>query len=216
MPGHVKHVPPADGVPIAVTHADHPTLTFVVWFTSKGVAAGLEVWPVDTEITIDELSERETAGLPPRIPENAPRLTARAFREIRLGEIQNSAYAFARGNLDRSPRHPGISLGLLEASIAFRDEPRPGQKGRPDRWYAKVADAYVELIDAGVKNPVAQLADQLGFSTSHIRSALHQARHRGLLTRPTSAGVASGTLTDKARQLLATEDLSGADDTRQP
>ncbi len=83
----------------------------------------------------------------------------------------------------------------------FARNPRPGRRGRPDAFYARLAAQYVELLKTS-STPTKDLAALRDYSASSTRDFLNQARKRGLLTRA-SEGRAGGELTDKARGLLS-------------
>jgi hypothetical protein len=79
---------------------------------------------------------------------------------------------------------------------------RPGRTGKGDLHYARVAAAYVQLLDQ--PKPVVLLAKRLKLSPSQVRSILYEARRprRGLLTNPPVKGRPGGELTPKAMELL--------------
>jgi hypothetical protein len=83
----------------------------------------------------------------------------------------------------------------------FARNPRPGRKGRPDVFYARLAAQYVELLKS-TSTPTKDLAKLRNYSDSSTRDLLNQARARGLLTR-SAKGRAGGELTEKARELLS-------------
>jgi hypothetical protein len=74
---------------------------------------------------------------------------------------------------------------------------------RTDRWYADLAAAYVEAVDAD-KAYAPTLAAQFSYTNASIRTAVNQARNLGFLTQ-TSRGRPGGELTAKARQVLEQE-----------
>lgn len=87
---------------------------------------------------------------------------------------------------------------------------RPGRAGRPDRYYAIWANAYVDRLREGSATPVKDLTTAppvvLGVgageaSEATIRDTLTEARERGLLTS-SPRGKAGGELTPKALRLL--------------
>jgi hypothetical protein len=66
---------------------------------------------------------------------------------------------------------------------------------------AQIAGLYVAAVNNGEASPVAMVAEQLGMARSSVRDQLHDARRLELLEGST-VGVAGGTLTVKARELL--------------
>jgi hypothetical protein len=124
-------------------------------------------------------------------------LPLRLIRSLTFGE----ALAAARTSLAVAS---DTSLNLHGFSRETLDEPRrPGRRGHSDRYYAEMSAAYVRAVERGSSRPVEEVADEWGdgYSVAYIRSALHRARRRGLLTEM-RRGVAGGTLTAKARAVL--------------
>jgi hypothetical protein len=132
-------------------------------------------------------------------------ISARLLREIPFGEIERSARASLRWELAVRHHHeaPHIRATLNDGGARLRDSltrnPRPGRRGRSDASYASLAAAYVERLES--RAPVADLAAAWDYSDSRVRNLLHEARRRGLLTRP-APGKSGGQLTKKAIDLL--------------
>lgn len=79
---------------------------------------------------------------------------------------------------------------------------RPGSLGRDDAYYLDVAIRYVQAIEHGSRQPIADVAEQMGgFRRGHVRDLVAEARKRGLLTSAPK-GLAGGKLTAKALRLL--------------
>jgi hypothetical protein len=131
-------------------------------------------------------------------------ITARLLRRIPLGEHRRHAETFI-ARLKETHRGMGADL----AAWGFNAEIEKGKKkptvqrrgGRPDRFYADLAAAYVARIAAGSRRPVADLADRRKLSASVVRDAIHEARVRGLLMKGRQ-GAPGGTLTAKAEAIL--------------
>jgi hypothetical protein len=122
-----------------------------------------------------------------------PILTAVIIRSATVSRL----YKLVRGYVSISPQL-GIPLDIdLEE---FARNPRPGRRGRPDAFYARLAAQYVELLKTS-STPTKDLAETRNYSPSSTRDFLNQARTRGLLTR-SAKGRAGGELTEKARELL--------------
>ena len=83
----------------------------------------------------------------------------------------------------------------------FGRNKRPGRKGRPDVFYARLAAEYVDLLSTS-STPTKDLAERHCYSPTSIRDYLNQARTRGLLTR-SQRGRAGGELTAYALKLLS-------------
>lgn len=129
--------------------------------------------------------------------QDALRLTMEKIAEIREHVGEEEADQFLAGwGVDKLA---GWGLDKL-ATEASR---RPGPAGRSDRFYAEVANAYVQI--AAQPHPVETLAGSMGRPTSHVRQLLNTARERGLLSAA-PRGRAGGELTEKALAVLRDED----------
>ena len=124
-------------------------------------------------------------GRPSRVPPSTPAggLTARAARTL----TTEPAFEMARQTMGilMDYRDAGHITGRhLPASFtrATIEAPRqPGRRGRPDRFYAEIAAAYVAAVDAGSRTPIPdvtrRLADEgLHFSKDAVRDLVHDAR----------------------------------------
>lgn len=137
--------------------------------------------------------DAEYVPRPPEIPEGG--LPMRALRHIRTSDAFADARQYQR-MLPGSPLLRGLTEEVLKAPR------RPGRSGRNDRFYAELAAAYVETIDAGSRTPVKDLTaklreQELHYTEPSVRDLIHDARRRGLLTA-SPKGRAGGRLTDKA------------------
>lgn len=153
------------------------------WF----VSLVFEVGKVDVRL----LSMRVSPATLSPPPEG---LTTGIVRSIRLGPL----YTRAR-NTVTLPTGVGGARGLAELDD-FGRVTRPGRRGRDDVFYARWAELYVEELAKG-SNPLPGLAATEHLSESTIRSFLHEARRRELLTK-SPPGRAGGSLTDKATNIL--------------
>jgi hypothetical protein len=131
-------------------------------------------------------------------PQNG--LTTGLLRSVHIHRL----YQTARNWLSVS-QHVGIWFDVDESD--FHRQRRPGRKGRSDLFYAQAAARYAELCGT-TSSPTADLAKEMDISVSSARDLLHHARQRELLT-PTKRGVARGHLTEKAIQLLRSENGDG-------
>lgn len=96
--------------------------------------------------------------------------------------------------------HLGERWGAVET-------PRPGQRGRPELFYAKVALDYVRARQKAPDTPIRAMVEAARAAGEHatedeLRARLRRARARKLLTAA-PRGKAGGELTPKARKLLA-------------
>jgi hypothetical protein len=122
-----------------------------------------------------------------------PTLTAVMIRSASVSRL----YELVRGYVSISPQ---LEIPLDIDLEEFAHNPRPGRRGRPDAFYARLAAQYVELLKTS-STPTKDLAAMRDYSASSTRDFLNQARKRGLLTR-SDMGRAGGVLTDRARELL--------------
>ena len=210
--------PPGEAIPEVTSLFDHGE-----WTCECTVAIGENGEPIIKDLRI---SPQKGVGVP------RGGLTTRMLREIRLGEhravLTSEFKRMATGGIPREerttavPAAPGRTggtrirqgpeyldrdiaegLGLTESRVK-----RPGRRGRPDRFYAELAREYVELLNGGSQRPTAKLAAARNYSAAHVRDAVHEARERGLLTRPATRGRAGGDLTAKAKAMLDDSPLS--------
>jgi len=193
---------------------DRPTVT--VWLDAPWIAvvtigaepdgalvvAGVEIRLRPAEMESDVDPARQTI-VPPGLPVGG--LPLRVLRSLTFGDVLD----FARECLARAGDYVLSRHGLSRTTLdAVR---RPGKTGRPDRYYAEIADAYVRALDRGSRRPVVDAADELSearnapYSSAYVRAALHVARTRGLLS-PSRRGVSGGALTLTATRLLASPD----------
>lgn len=144
-------------------------------------------------------------GEMPPIP--AVSIGARQIRAVPVGELASRARAALREHLERirehgtSVRPPRTTGDEMERRIvALRgDLKRPGRRGQPDEYYARLAVAYEAWQDTGDR--LAALATQVHLTVSGLRAALNVARNRGFLT-DAPKGRAGGTATEAATRLL--------------
>ncbi len=137
---------------------------------------------------------------------------AKMAREGRSWEERDGAAVEIPAAPGRS-RQRRLSLGAADLdrqaveAAGFGDvaqpRARPGRPGRPDAFYAEVASRYVDALDSGSRRPTADVAENLNYSAARVRDAVHEARERGLLSRPAAKGRPGGALTDRAKKLLA-------------
>lgn len=195
------------GVAITVRHLDHPEWVVTFVFGNQG-AGGIVIKPYDPPAaTLDHLEafeasvERWSRAAIDSVPEDGPLVTARLLRRLPIGEMEQ----WARGYLMASSGVLGDHLPQLRAWFGD-DERAIGRRGRAntDRAYAELASAYLLALGDGLK--VRDLARKVGWSPKTVGNRLTEARRRGLLTYP-PPGRAGGELTEKARHLLAQEEV---------
>ena len=129
-----------------------------------------------------------------KVPWPPPLLTVATIRSAPVEQL----YEQMRGFMDISQ-----SIGFnFDIDLGeFARNPRPGRRGRPDVFYARLASEYVELLRTS-STPTKDLSEMHNYSATSMRDFLNQARAHGLLTRP-QRGQAGGQLTEDALKLLA-------------
>jgi hypothetical protein len=89
----------------------------------------------------------------------------------------------------------GVVSGVVAMHLA------PKRMRRDNRFYAEMAAAYAQAVEAGNNRPIDTIADALDRSRNTVKDVIREARARGLLTE-TTHGRAGGRLTAKAKRLL--------------
>ena len=102
---------------------------------------------------------------------------------------------------------------LADLRDGFGPPPRPGRAGLPDIIYVEDARAYVERCVLGGEK-VAVVARSLGYPQPTFSGRLDIARDRKLLTGRPGRGQVAGSLTPKAKRLLAAAAKEAADGNR--
>lgn len=131
--------------------------------------------------------------------------------DANIGRAQRFAHAkkldLSRQFLARAAKSQALSAELPK---------RTGRRGNGIDHYLLWAVRYAQKTATGVAHPIAALAKETGEEANYIRDTIHEARRRGLLTKPPGGepgrrggGRAGGELTDEALNLLenrSTED----------
>ena len=115
---------------------------------------------------------------------------------LRLGPLR----AAIQGDLGQ------LSAILPSAFVSMVHAPRPGNKARPELFYARVAAEFVEALNVAPDRPIAHLVEKdPKVPAWKWRARTKTAMDRGMLTNrpPGNAGRAGGELTPKAIELLA-------------
>jgi hypothetical protein len=151
-------------------------------------------------------------------------LPARVVKQVTLGAAYEALRDYAKSILEGRSRDGGSGQYLspdearehwdrlvAEPLEAFDEAAprRPGRAGRPDLFYARIAESYVRFVRAGSRSPVKDLAKALRsygdwYSDGTVSQLVFTARDRDLLS-PSPVGRAGGDLTPKARGLLSKE-----------
>lgn len=151
-------------------------------------------------------------------------LPARVVKQVTLGAaydlLRDEAKAVLEGKVhegtsgrtltpEEARHHFESLMGGPPETYADMAPHRPGRTGRPDIFYARIADSYVRLVRAGSRSPVKDLAAALRkrgdwYSDGSVSQLVFTARERGLLSE-SPVGRAGGDLTPEARKLLESE-----------
>jgi hypothetical protein len=137
-------------------------------------------------------------------------VTTRLLRSVPLGRLASVALTELRRRANRSTatqRWGGDSAGQEHAvvrSLALLATPigghkRPGRRGHPDDYYARLALEYEEWQRSGDRLSV--MAARRFLSEPALRASLGTARRKGFLT-PAPPGRAGGSATEKAKRIL--------------
>ncbi len=186
------------------------------------VVAELRIFPAEKRVWKNKVGSRspgewsaEFFGCKAKVPRGG--ITARMVRAVRIGEHHRVASEFI-SELRGQGGKPNLALDLIQGGAALmevqstfeikktvpRSDVRPRRrlaKGRPEIFYAEMAGAYVEELQAGSKRPIVDLAKRLRLDRSKVRDMIYAARRRGLLSEARH-GKRGGDLTDKAKRLL--------------
>lgn len=171
------------------------------------VVAELRVFPLDRgsdrKPSTPGLWSGEVLGIAASAPKGG--LSARTLRRVKL----NLHKKHAQEALNEIRKIVGDdflqAFGLPAMSAATKKRSKSERRGRrplDESVLAEIAQRYVEATAAGSRSPVKHVAAQLGFTIGKVRSALHKARARGILSK-TKWGTAGGRLTRKGKKLLA-------------
>lgn len=132
-------------------------------------------------------------------------LTARALHAVRLGQhprYLREVVRFLSEKYGPDAFRPEGSLAALGLAPAT-ERPRARREfGRPDRFYAELAREYDRLVKSKSRHPNAEIAARRREPVARITGWLHEARARGVLTRPGKSGVMDGELTAYGQRVL--------------
>jgi len=126
-------------------------------------------------------------------------VTSRWLRSLTLTPLLDSARALA-DRVTQAPEDQDLRRAfqtLLERDL----HRRTGRPGRPAADYARMAIRYEQLLKAGSRKPVADLAGELHLSRPRTRDLIKRARELGFLTRA-QRGRAGGRATALAWETL--------------
>lgn len=156
---------------------------------------GYPEWTVKATFDVgrDQLTLVGLAVTPASLSPPADGLNTDVWKRIRFLPLHANANAWSE-----------LPAGVRPMMDLDRDKAgrirRPGRVGRSNQFYAERARVYVEETARGPK-PIPRLASDWNLNEASVRSLLHEARRRGLLTAA-PRGRAGGQLTAKAKRIL--------------
>ena len=167
------------------------------------VVGELRVIPRERENPVPGRWSAEVVGVRAQVPPGG--LSARTVRRVHLSDHLAHGQEVLAWVMEQ---HGGAGGGggrlLRQFGILPPDEDRPRpvrRAGKSDRFYARLAAAYAELVSSGGRHPIKTLAQRRRVESATIRNWIREARVRGLLTRGVR-GRATGDLTPGARRIL--------------
>jgi hypothetical protein len=176
-----------DEIGIVGVHANYP---------SDGWNLRVEVVvAADGAVGVRRFSFESVGGRPQRLPSR-----------IDLGEVNE--------HIDHLLNESSLRLLLPPALRRKLNRRRPGQRGRPDMFYAERVAEFVDALGHEPRTPIRWLVDNVESPTDGSADAkawrrwLAEAERRDLLAdRPAAEeGRTGGTMTDKCRRLLDGEE----------
>ena len=167
------------------------------------VVGELRVIPRERENLVPGRWSAEVVGVRAQVPPGG--LSARTVRRVHLSDYRAHTHEVLAWVMQQHGGRDGGAGRLLRRFGIFppdEDRPRPVRRaGKPDRFYARLAAAYTELVSSGRRHPIKTLASRRHEGSATIRNWIREARVRGLLTRGVR-GRAGGELTPRARRIL--------------
>jgi hypothetical protein len=157
-------------------------------------------WRIDLLMRAQDMRQIIDLRVSPLTDVPVEGITRRALDRISLGAIVDTTKA-ALLESESAEFHmsPALRRSLTKALV---QNPRPGRRGLPDRYYAAMAADYVSAVVNGSEG-VPDLAARHHISVARMRNLLVVARTKGLLTAA-PPGRVGGELTTRAIELLRT------------
>jgi hypothetical protein len=172
------------------------------------VVAEMRVFPRERAPGASPLAGEWSAEVLGALAPSPPRggITKDLLRRVPMGQGAQHFRELLRAYQGKAGSMGWLAQEMFERSFpgagAVPERPRPERgTGRPDWFFAQLAADYCTAIERGSRRPVAELAARRRFPVARIRSMLHEARVRGLLTR-NRRGVFGGALTSRAQEIL--------------
>lgn len=131
-------------------------------------------------------------------------LMARLLRQVHVGVVLSSLGEILKGirnELGEEVFQPDRWYGRFGLIPQAKPHHRQGRPARPDKPLIVLAQAYAKQIERRSQHPIADLAARFHLPLSAVRSMIHAARQRGLLS-PGHQGRRGGVLTPRAEMIL--------------
>lgn len=172
------------------------------------VIAELRVFPREVEDVRAPRAPGRWAGSALGVHAPAPPggLTATVLRQLRVGDTSGSQL---HAGLAQWRQIVGLSIPahLKTAKAGFRSLQRGRRSGKKGYEAETLLSAAVFYVEHGGRHPVKALAEAWKLTPPQARDLLQAAKEKGYLTAG-RLGVASRTLTEKARHLLAAKETT--------
>jgi transposase-like protein len=182
----------AEAVGVVLAHADYPVWKFVVSVRATGEVTSLAIVPRSWAAGFDN------ATLSVRLePAPAPGNTV-TKRGVLIPLPLEELVSAARERVARDL----TLLGSPEWARDFKYAPRPGRRGNPPSFYARVVADYLDGLAQGLS--VEQIARRRGVERHQLNSLLHTAAERGVY-KSAGPGRPGGHLTPEGKQALRQE-----------
>jgi hypothetical protein len=148
-------------------------------------------------------------GWPP-VPQDG--LTARQMRSLSFTAARRAMSNRWEEMLAADPERADQLRDFIKASRKRAVTARAAGATKRHHWsdseIVGAAELYAAKVRAGVRAPVKEVADQMGWSEPRIRQVLAEARRRGWLTA-TPQRRAGGTLTEAGLEILKRKETDG-------
>jgi hypothetical protein len=133
-------------------------------------------------------------------------ITRTFLRDIPLGAAKKEIGKYV--NLARQNPQLRAFFELFAQAMGPAFEPPRTRRGKPDLYYARLAQEYVDRVNNGSRHPVKDLATRHHKDVSRMRDMIREARERGLLGKVKNA-VPGGQLTPYAIESLQGRQTQG-------
>lgn len=167
------------------------------------VVAEVRVFPNEPNRKQAGLWSYQEIGVGAKVPRGG--LKTKLLRKVKLGAYAKSARQVVESLTKRLAEYleqaPAAVVPEVYRALRLPAAPPARRRGRPDKFYAHLADQYARACEHRSRRPVADLAERYGVPQPQMRDMLHEARERGLLTKG-DPGRSGGELTPLALTML--------------